>query len=109
MGAGAPTLFWFSRRLPCYAGLRSREANMSGILDKFHVEHGVNGARVVARSHQLTSSCLSDAEIDASIQMLKDDLDACAREMKRLIAIDRRGALFEGWPSANDDPPLVRE
>jgi hypothetical protein len=82
---------------------------MSGILDKFHVEHGVNGARVVARSHQLTSSCLSDAEIDASIQMLKDDLDACAREMKRVIAIDRRGALFEGWPSANDDPPLVPE
>jgi hypothetical protein len=35
--------------------------------------------------------------------MLKDDLDACAREMKRLTAIDRRGALFEGWPSAKDN------
>jgi hypothetical protein len=82
---------------------------MSGILDKFHVEHGVHGARVVARSHQLTSSCMSDAEVDASIQLLKDDLDSCAKAMKRLIAIDRRGSLFEGWPSANDDPPPVPE
>jgi hypothetical protein len=29
--------------------------------------------------------------------LLKDDLDACAREMKRLARIDSRGALFEGW------------
>jgi hypothetical protein len=35
--------------------------------------------------------------------MLKDDLDACAREMKRLVAMDHRGAMFEGWPSAKDD------
>jgi hypothetical protein len=32
-----------------------------------------------------------------------DDLDACAREMKRLLEVNRRGSLFEGWPSANDD------
>jgi len=30
--------------------------------------------------------------------MLKDDLDACAKEMKRLRAANLRGALFEGWP-----------
>jgi len=76
---------------------------MSGILDKFYVEHGVHGARVMARSHQLTPGSISDPEIDANIQMLKDDLDACAREMKRLIKVNRSGALFEGWPSANDD------
>jgi hypothetical protein len=35
--------------------------------------------------------------------MLNDDLDACAKEMKRLVAVNRRGSLFEGWPSANDD------
>jgi hypothetical protein len=35
--------------------------------------------------------------------MLKDDLDACGREMKRLLAVNRRGSMFEGWPSANDD------
>jgi len=76
---------------------------MTGILDKFHVEHGIHGARVMARTHQLTPGCTSDAEIDANIRMLKDDLDACANEMKRLIKINSSGALFEGWPSANDD------
>lgn len=76
---------------------------MTGILGKFLVEHGVHGARVVTRSHQLTSNCISDDEIDTAIQMVKDDLDACAREMKRLIALNRRGTLFEGWPSIKDE------
>jgi hypothetical protein len=75
---------------------------MTGILDKFHVEHGVQGARVMTRSSQLTPSCMSDEEIDGHIQMLKDDLDACAREMKRLLKVNRSGSLFEGWPSAKD-------
>jgi hypothetical protein len=75
------------------------EARMTGILDKFYVEHGVHGARVMAHSHQLTSNCLADGEIDTAIEMLKDDLDACAKEMKRLVAVNLRGALFEGWPA----------
>lgn len=76
---------------------------MTGILDKFHVEYGVYGARVMARSHQLTAGCTSEAEIDANVQMLKDDLDACAREMKRLVKVNNSGSMFEGWSSANDD------
>jgi hypothetical protein len=76
---------------------------MAGILDKFFVEHSVHGARVMARSLQLTPNCMGDGEIDSHIQLLKDDLDACARDMKRLVAIDRRGSLFEGWPSPKDD------
>ena len=76
---------------------------MTGILDKFHIEHDIHGARVIARPHQLTAGCKSDAEIDSAIQMLKDDLDACAKEMKRLIDINQRGSLFEGWPSAADE------
>jgi hypothetical protein len=72
---------------------------MTGILDKFYVEHGIYGARVMARSHQLTSDCIAEAEIDTAIQMLKDDLDACAKEMKRLVEVNRRGSLFEGWPT----------
>jgi hypothetical protein len=76
---------------------------MTGILNKFQVEHGANGARVIARSHQLTGRCLTDSEIDGAIQMLKDDLDACGREMKRLLEVNRRGSLFEGWPSGGDD------
>ena len=70
---------------------------MTGILDKFHVEHSVNGARVLARSQLLTAYCTDVREVDGAIQLLKDDLDACAREMKRLIELNNRGALFEGW------------
>lgn len=76
---------------------------MSGILGKFHVEHDNRGVRITARSRELSANCTTDAEIDTNIQMLKDDLDACASEMKRLIALDRRGSLFEGWPAGNDD------
>jgi hypothetical protein len=79
------------------------EAEMTGILGKFQVEHGAYGTRVIARASQLTGDCNEDGEIDTAIQMLKDDLDACAREMKRLAALDRRGSLFEGWPSAKDE------
>ena len=75
---------------------------MTGILGKFQVEHGVHGARVVARTQQLTGDCITDDEIDDAVQMLRDDLDACAREMKRLVAVNRRGSLFEGWPSGKD-------
>ena len=56
---------------------------MTGILNKFRVEHGAHGARVMARSHQITGDCISDGDVDVAIQMLKDDLDACAREIKR--------------------------
>lgn len=75
---------------------------MTGILNKFYVEHGVHGARVMARTLQLTASCLSDAEIESSVQMLKDDLGSCEREMKRLVRLNHTGALFEGWPAAKD-------
>jgi hypothetical protein len=72
---------------------------MTGILNKFHVEHGVHGAKVLARTNQLTSNCTEEAEVNAAIQMLKDDLDACAREMKRLIEVNARGSVFAGWPN----------
>ena len=75
---------------------------MTGILNKLYVEHGNHGARVIARSNQLTAGCTSETEIDARIQMLKDDLDACAKEMKRLVKINCSGPLFEGWPSSKD-------
>ena len=77
----------------------STEARMTGITGKFHVEHNVHGARVLARSLQITGDCIEDDEIDSAIRMLKDDLDACAKEMKRLVKVNRSGALFEGWPT----------
>jgi hypothetical protein len=75
---------------------------MTGILDKFCVEHSSHGARVLARAHQLTGDCLANGDVDVAIQMLKDDLDACGREMKRLLEVNRRGSLFEGWPPPRD-------
>jgi hypothetical protein len=72
---------------------------MTGILDKFHVEHGIHGTRVIARSNQLTGYFSEEREIDTAIEMLKDDLDACASEMKRLVKVNRSGSLFEGWPT----------
>lgn len=72
---------------------------MTGILDKFHVEHGIHGVRVLARAHQLTNDCVADAEIDTAIEMLKDDLHACAKEMKRLLRVNSRCSVFEGWPT----------
>ena len=71
---------------------------MTGILDRLHVEYGANGARILARHHQLTGYCSTDAEIDRAVAMLKDDLDACGREMKRLTKVNRQ-SLFEGWPA----------
>ena len=79
------------------------ETRMTGILGKFQVEHDNHGVRVIARSHHLTGKCDADATIDTAIEMLKDDLDACAREMKRFVALNRRGSLFEGWSAANDE------
>lgn len=70
---------------------------MTGILGKFHIEHGIHGARILARTQQLTTHCSDERQIDGAIQLLKDDLDACAREMKRVLELNSRGALFEGW------------
>ena len=72
---------------------------MTGILNKLFVEHGIHGARVLARSNQLTGYCTEDDDVDAAVEMLKADLDACGREMKRLLKVNRSGALFEGWPT----------
>ena len=59
----------------------------------------------MARSYQLTAVCLTDDGIDTAVRMLKEDLDTCAHQMKRLVKVNNRGALFEGWPSAKDLSP----
>ena len=70
------------------------EADVTGKLDRFYIEHDIHGASIMTRSHRLTSGCIADGEIDSAVQLLKDDLDACAREMKRVVKADRR-SLFE--------------
>jgi hypothetical protein len=74
---------------------------MTGILGKFYVEYDVHGAKVTSRSQQLTPPCMSEKEIETNIQMLKDDLDACEKEMKRLLKLNR-GPMFAGWPTNVD-------
>ncbi len=60
--------------------------------DQFYVECGLHGARIMSTRLDLTPNCL-DGEIDANIQRLKDDLDVCAREMKRRVGeLRQRGA-----------------
>ena len=71
---------------------------MTGILNKLFVEHGIHGVRVLARSSQLTGYCTEDDDVDAAIEMLKADLDACGKEMKRLLKVNR-ASVFEGWPT----------
>jgi hypothetical protein len=61
-------------------------------LYKFRVDQGIHGAVIMSAAGQLTPGCISDGEIDTCIQLLKEELDACRREMKRLRK-DRK-ALF---------------
>ena len=65
---------------------------MTGKLNKFYVGDGINRARIMASSRQLTPGCIAAEEIDTNIQALKDDLDLWAKEMKRLA--HARGNLF---------------
>ena len=82
---------------------------MTGILNKFYVERGVHGAKIIARSNQLTADCVAEGDIEASVQLLKADLDACAREMKRRVALEQRGSLFEGWATVDSDVLVTSE
>ena len=49
---------------------------------------------------------IAEDEIDTSIEMLKDDLDACAKAMKGLIKVNRSGALVER--NRRSAPPCLR-
>ncbi len=68
---------------------------MTGKLGKFRVEYSMHGAAVIATADRLTCNCLAEGEIDAAIQSVKDDLDACAREMKRQARRYRDSAFLE--------------
>jgi hypothetical protein len=58
---------------------------MGNTVGVFDFEIGIAGASVIARSKPLCAGCLSDAEIDAHIKLLKDDLDAVAERMKAAV------------------------
>ena len=51
----------------------------------FGFECATSGATVIVERTPLTPRCVSDSEIDYNIQLLKDNLDVVATEMKRAI------------------------
>jgi hypothetical protein len=77
---------------------------MTGKLGKFYVEYGIHGGRVMTTSHSLTAGCLHNDEIDSAIQLLKDDLDACAREMKKQAIRKRDAFLLDGLSDSEKRP-----
>ena len=64
-----------------------------GAIRVFDFEVDVNGARVVVRE-PLHGGCLSDAEIDANIGLLKENLDRVGLGMKRAIRKQRAKPWF---------------
>ena len=60
----------------------------------FDFQVNMHGARVVSKGNPLCPRCLTDGEIDANIKLLKEDLDAVARRMKKAAARQRKKPFF---------------
>lgn len=58
---------------------------MAGTVHVFGFEYDFNGAYVVVRREPICNACLSDSEVDAQMRLLKEDLDAVAKQMKKAI------------------------
>ena len=58
---------------------------MPDTIEVFDFDIDSHGARVVVRLHPLCSACNTDREVDANIDLLKDDLDAVGKRMKAAI------------------------
>jgi hypothetical protein len=56
-----------------------RRPILSDTAEVFDFDIDSHGARVVVRLHPLCSGCLTDAEVDASIELLKENLDAVSQ------------------------------
>lgn len=56
---------------------------------------GANGAAVIAKRIHLTAGCLTHAEIDRNIRLLKEDLDAVAARMKTALGQEVGRAAIE--------------
>lgn len=63
-----------------------------GTVGRFNFDVSHIGAKVIdaeTRS-QLSNHCLTDSEVDHQIKLLKEDLDAVAKRMKRAISEQRK-------------------
>jgi hypothetical protein len=59
---------------------------MTRIIGKFDFDDSAHGVRFTSASLGLSAGCLSDGEIDAYLNMLKEDLDAVAKRMKDALS-----------------------
>lgn len=64
-------------------------------LGAFEFEIDIHGARVVAARKSLSSSALSDGELEWQIQALKNDLDALLPKMKQAIREQQAKPILE--------------
>jgi hypothetical protein len=81
---------------PAIRGMLSgkQDDGMASTVKVFGSECDIHGARVFVTREPLTPSCLTDAEVDFHIQLLKDDLDAVAVKMKKAIRDQAKKADF---------------
>lgn len=64
-------------------------------LGAFEFEIDIHGARVVVAREPLSSSALSDGELEWQIQALKNDLDALLPKMKQAIREQQAKPILE--------------
>ncbi|WP_332117705.1 hypothetical protein [Azorhizobium caulinodans] len=67
-----------------------------GTVNRFDFECDITGAIVIAAKDPLCARCMSDAEVDTNIRLLKEDLDAVAELMKAAIRAERKKPLKLG-------------
>jgi hypothetical protein len=58
---------------------------MRNTIHTFDFAIDIGGARVILLKEPLCSGCLSGGEVDAQIELLKENLDAVAIKMKKAI------------------------
>lgn len=70
---------------------------MGNATEVFGYDIDIHGARVVVSGLPICNACLSGEEVNAQIRLLKADLDAVARRMKREIRMQKEMPVFDGY------------
>ena len=75
--------------------MQRRRQILSDTVEVFDFDIDSHGARVIVRHHPLCSGCHTDREVDANIELLKEDLDAVAGRMKAALQAHSSKSLTE--------------
>jgi hypothetical protein len=80
------------------------DSGMASTIGKFNFECDALGGVLKANTLLLSARCLTDGEVDEYVQMLKDDLDAVSKKLKKAIRnrpslLDSRKAYLFGKDS----------